>query len=131
MATAQDMLQNMARNYARAWSSGDPAEVARYFTETGQVIINRGEPIVGRAAITRMAATYFSYFPDLDLSCDTMRKAGGHALFVWTLEGTYAETGNRVVTRGWAEWELTEDLLISSSQDWFDTKEYERQISGG
>nr|WP_321252666.1 nuclear transport factor 2 family protein [uncultured Ruegeria sp.] len=130
MASIQDRLNNLARDYAIAWSSGDADVVASFFASDGQISINRGDPIVGRAAIAEMARGLFAEFPDLEVRCDMLRWAGNHAIFVWTLEGHHAQTGNHVVTRGWEEWELTADHEVQSSLDWFDADDYQRQIDG-
>ncbi|WP_372572789.1 SgcJ/EcaC family oxidoreductase [Ruegeria jejuensis] len=130
MATAQDKLQNLARNYALAWSSGNPDYVASFFAPGGQITIYRGAPLVGQAAVAEVAKGFFTEFPDLDMTCDTMRKAGDHALFAWTLQGTHAETGNQVTIRGWEEWEMDAELRIRSAHVWFDPDDHQRQIEG-
>ncbi|WP_171099425.1 ester cyclase [Ruegeria sp. HKCCD7255] len=131
MGSVTDRLNNLARDYAVAWSSGDPDAVAAFFAEDGQIIINRGDVLKGRAAIVEMASGFYAEFPDLEVRCDMMRWAGNHAIFVWTLEGHHAQTGNHVVTRGWEEWDLTEDGKVQSSLGWFDAEDYQRQIDGG
>ncbi|WP_171207353.1 MULTISPECIES: ester cyclase [unclassified Ruegeria] len=131
MGSVTDRLNNLARDYAIAWSSGDPDAVAAFFAEDGQIIINRGDVLKGRAAIVEMALGFYAEFPDLEVRCDMMRWAGNHAIFVWTLEGHHAQTGNHVVTRGWEEWDLTEDGKVQSSLGWFDAEDYQRQIDGG
>ncbi|GGH25308.1 conserved hypothetical protein [Cribrihabitans marinus] len=130
MATAQDRLQMLAQAYAIAWSSHDPDAVAGFFAEGGEISINRGEAHKGRAAIAEMARGFYADFPDLEVRCDLMRRAGDHAIFVWTLEGHHAQTGNRVITGGWEEWELTDDYKIARSLKWFDAADYQRQIDG-
>ncbi|SLN11286.1 nuclear transport factor 2 family protein [Ruegeria meonggei] len=130
MASLRDRLNNLARDYAIAWSSGDADAVASFFAPDGQIIINRGEPTVGRAAVAEMARGYYADFPDLEVRCDMLRWAGPHAIFVWTREGHHAKTGNHVVTRGWEEWEMTEDHKVQSSLGWFDAEDYQRQIAG-
>lgn len=123
-------MNNLARDYAIAWSSGDPDAVASFYAPDGQIIINRGDALQGRPAIAEMARGFYAEFPDLEVRCDMMRWAGTHAIFVWTLEGHHAQTGNRVVTRGWEEWELTEDGKVQASLGWFDAEDYQRQIDG-
>lgn len=130
MASIRDRMNNLARDYAIAWSSGDPDAVASFYAPDGQIIINRGEPIVGRAAVAEMARGFYADFPDLEVRCDMLRWAGSHAIFVWTLEGHHAQTGNHVVARGWEEWELTADNKVKSSLGWFDADDYQRQIDG-
>lgn len=124
-------MNNLARDYAIAWSSGDPDAVASFYAPDGQIVINRGDALQGRPAIAEMVRGFYAEFPDLEVRCDMMRWAGAHAIFVWTLEGHHAQTGNRVVTRGWEEWELTDDGKVQASLGWFDAEDYQRQIDGG
>ena len=130
MATKNDFLQTLASEYAIAWSSGNPAEVAAFFAPDGQISVNRGEASVGTQAIIDMAAGFYAEFPDLELRCDLMRCAGQHAVFVWTLEGHHAQTKNHVVVTGWEEWDFDDDMKVRSSQGWFDADDYQRQIDG-
>ncbi|WP_299075681.1 nuclear transport factor 2 family protein [uncultured Ruegeria sp.] len=130
MASIRDILNNLARDYAIAWSSGDADAVASFYAHDGQIAINRGEPIQGHAAIAEMARGFYSEFPDLEVRCDMLRWAGSHAIFVWTLEGHHSETGNHVIARGWEEWELTPDHKVQSSLGWFDEEDYQSQING-
>lgn len=130
MATKHDIMQLLATKYSSAWSSGDPAAVADFYAEDGQISINRGDAIVGRQAISEMAAGFHAEFPDLELRCDLMRTAGSHCLFVWTLEGHHVEIKNHVVVGGWEEWELNSDMKVQKSLGWFDAEAYQRQIDG-
>ncbi|WP_299660742.1 nuclear transport factor 2 family protein [uncultured Ruegeria sp.] len=130
MGSLRDTLNNLARDYAIAWSSGDPEAVASFFAPEGQISVNRGETLQGHAAIAEMARAVYSDFLDLEVRCDMMRWAGPHALFVRTLEGLHSATGNRVVVRGWEQWELTPDNKIQSSLEWFDADDFQRQIDG-
>ena len=47
--------RNMAKRYAKAWSSHSPEAVASFYEEDGKISINNGDPTVGRAAIAEMA----------------------------------------------------------------------------
>ena len=124
-------IRNMAERYAKAWSSHSPEAVASFFEEGGKITINNGDPTVGRAAIVEMAKGFYSEFPDLVLHMDEIRTAGHNAIFVWTLEGKHSETGNSVKVRGWEEWTLSDNILVSSSLGRFDAVEYDRQVAEG
>ncbi len=130
MGSIRDTLNNLARDNAIAWSTGDAEAVASFFAPDGQIKVNRNDPLKGRTAIAGMTRGIYTDFRDLELRCDMMRWAGTHAIFVWTIEGHHAETGNQVVTRGWEEWELTKDNKIQSSLNWFDAEDHQRQIDG-
>lgn len=128
MSDARDALHALAADYAAAWSAKSPEAVAAFFAEDGQIVINRGDVLKGRPALREMAAGFYAAYPDLVVRCDDIRGAGSHAVFAWTFEGHHAETGNRVVVRGWEEWELDDSGKIASSQGWFDAEDEARQI---
>lgn len=131
MTLKSTKLDEIATAYAQAWSSKSPEAVASFYAEDGQIAINRGDVLKGRPDITEMAAGFYAEFPDLVVTCDGTRWAGGHAIFLWTLEGYHAETKNHVKVGGWEEWELDVNLKVISSLGWFDAEEYERQIAEG
>ncbi len=131
MPIKPDDIRDMAERYAAAWSSRSSDAVASFYEENGRISINNGEPIVGRAAIGEMATGFYNEFPDLVVRLDEIRTAGHNAIFLWTLEGTHAETGHSVKIGGWEEWLLSDDLLISESLGRFDAVEYDRQIAEG
>ena len=125
-------LDAMAAGYTLAWNSGDPAQVAAHYAETGGIAINANPPHEGREAVAAMAAGFFAAFPDLKVYCDSIRQGdAGHALYAWTLEGHHAETRNWVQLSGWEEWDLSDDLEIKASRGWFDAADEARQIAGG
>ena len=130
MSVEPTRMKQIATDYANAWSSKSPEAVASFYAEDGQISINRGDTLKGRAAISDMAAGFYTEFPDLIVHCDEIRTAGNHAIFVWTLEGHHAETKNHVKISGWEEWELDDSMTVKSSLGWFDAAEYERQIAG-
>ena len=47
--TATEM-DNIAKAYAEAWSSGNADAVVGFYAEDGQIQINRGDILKGRAA---------------------------------------------------------------------------------
>ncbi|WP_197916260.1 nuclear transport factor 2 family protein [Thiosulfatihalobacter marinus] len=131
MTVDVNAARDMARAYTAAWNSGDPENVAGFFAEDGEIIINRGDPWTGRSRIGEMAAGFFADVPDLSLTCDDFRLSGTHAVFVWTFTGHDAGTKNPLNVRGWEEWDLGEDLKVRESRGWFDAEEYARQVEGG
>ncbi len=131
MTPSREDLQKFASDYSKAWSLRSAEAVASHYAPDGQIVINRGEALVGRDAIAEMARGFFAEFPDLIVNCDDVRSAGTHAIFVWTLEGHHVETNNYVKLGGWEEWELDETMKVKSSLGWFDSEEYSRQIAEG
>ena len=59
MAIDPTEFAQMAKEYAAAWTSHDADRVASFYAEDGQIVINGGSPIVGRAAIARDCAQAF------------------------------------------------------------------------
>lgn len=127
MAGGDDRIHQLALDYTAAWNTGSPASVAAFFSEDGQIVINGGEPRLGRAGVAAMAAEFFADIPDLTLFCDGVRSSGTHTLYLWTFTGIFGATGNQLHISGWEEWELDESSLIASSRGWFDAADYGRQ----
>ncbi len=130
MGSVRDTLNNLARDYAIAWSTGNGETVSEFYELNGSISVNHGAPLEGRAAIAQMVRDVHAEITDLELRCDMLRWAGNHAIFVWTLEGHHFETNNHIVTRGWEDWEFGADNKILSAQNWYDAEEYQRQIEG-
>ncbi|MEQ9005963.1 MAG: SgcJ/EcaC family oxidoreductase [Pseudomonadales bacterium] len=122
-------IKELAAAYTAAWNSGSPDAVASFYAPDGQIVINRGEPSVGRKGVSVMAAGFFADVPDLRLVCDDVRCAGGHVAYFWTFTGTHAVTGNPLCVVGWEEWDLDADCQIVASRGWFDAADYERQTN--
>ena len=124
-------IRKMAEAYTAAWCSRSSEQVASFFSEDATSIINAGEPTEGRPAIAEAMGAFFADFPDLALYMDDLRTGGNQAIFLWTLEGTNSETGNRVRIGGWQNWRLSEDLLIAHADGGYDAEEYDRQVQHG
>ena len=77
-----------------------------------------------------MAAGFHADVPDLHLTCDGIRGAGSHVVYMWTFTGHHAETGNPLNVQGWEEWELNDDMKVTSALGWFDGEDYDRQVAG-
>ncbi|WP_135505736.1 ester cyclase [Roseovarius aestuariivivens] len=123
-------LDDLARRYTDAWNSKVPENVAAFHTPNSRIVINRGEPSVGHEGLTAMAAGFHADVPDLKLTCDGIRGAGSHVVYMWTFTGHHAQTGNSLNVQGWEEWELNDEMKVTSSLGWFDGEEYDRQVAG-
>jgi len=77
-----------------------------------------------------MAAGFHAYVPDLHLTCNGIRGAGSHAVYLWAFTGHHTETGNPLHVTRWEEWELGDDMQVTSSLGWLDGAEYDRQVAG-
>lgn len=125
-----DNVTQMSKEYTAAWNSKSAAAVASFYAENGEIVINRGDPWSGRSRVEDMAAAFYADVPDLILTCNEIRLAGTHAIFVWTFTGHDANTGNPLNIRGWEEWELDDDLKVIASRGWFDADDYAWQVEG-
>ncbi|MEM7404107.1 MAG: nuclear transport factor 2 family protein [Pseudomonadota bacterium] len=130
MSFDQASLDALANRYTEAWNSGVPENVAAFRLPTSQISINRGEPSAGHEGLTAMAAGFHADVPDLKLQNDGIRGAGDRAVFMWTFTGHDAETGNPLKVSGWEEWDLDENMLVTSAFGWFDADDYQRQVDG-
>lgn len=125
-----DSIAATAAAYTAAWNSGSAEAVASFYAETGGIVINRGTPWEGRAGVQAMAEGFFADVPDLTLTCDGLRVAGDHVVYLWTFTGHHAGTGNPLRITGWEEWDLDEGGKVAASRGWFDAEDYARQVAG-
>ena len=75
MGIDQRTADKLAAAYTAAWNSGASDAVAAFYAQEGQIVINRGEPWVGRKGVADMAAGFFAEIPDLTLECDAVRES--------------------------------------------------------
>jgi len=130
MSLTAGELKKLAEGYTAAWNTGSADAVAGFYAEDGQITINRGDPWLGRTGVRDMAAGFFADVPDLVLSCDGIRAAGTHVVYLWTFTGHDAGTNNPLEIHGWEEWTLDVDGKVQSSLGWFDAEDYARQVEG-
>ena len=81
-------LRDFAGRYTAAWCSGNPASVAAFFSSDGSLRVNDDPPAVGRAAITSVAQSFMTAFPDLRVVMDDLVLRDDEAEYHWTLSGT-------------------------------------------
>ena len=72
-------LLDFATRYTAAWCSNDPASVAAFFSPDGSLTVNGGAPALGRAAITDVAQSFMTTFPDLRVVMDDLVEQGDRA----------------------------------------------------
>lgn len=134
MAHDVDQLQGFAARYTEAWCSQDPGRVAAHYARNGSLTINDGAPSVGRAAITEVARSFMSAFPDMQVLMDDVRVRGESIEYHWTLVGTNTGpggTGKSVRFSGFEEWTIDDEGLIAASLGHYDEAEYEHQLEHG
>jgi len=125
-------LHDFASRYAKAWCSQNPKSVAAFFAARGSISINNGPPAVGRAAIAKAAQAFMTTFPDMVVTMDKVVHDEEGTKFHWTLAGANTGpggTGKRVRISGYERWKIDNDGLIAESKGYFDSAEYERQLS--
>lgn len=129
-----DELTDFATRYTAAWCSQDAASVAAFYSEYGSLTINEGVPAIGAEAITDIAQSFMTAFPDLEVRMDHVDVTADHIKYIWKLTGTNdgpGGTGNKVHISGFEQWIIDEDGLIAESRGHFDDEEYQRQLEHG
>jgi nuclear transport factor 2 (NTF2) superfamily protein len=120
-----------AKRYTAAWCSQNAASVASFFAADGSLSINENAPAAGRSAITQVAQSFMTAFPDLRVVMDEVVSRDHCTEYHWTLTGTNngpGGTGRQVRISGYERWQFDADGLISSSKGEFDASEYQRQL---
>ena len=128
----QDELIGFATRYAAAWSSGDPANLAAFYTNAGSLSVNAGPPAVDRASIASKAHGFMTAFPDMVVRLKAVEQDARGATFHWIWTGTNTGpggTGRAVRIEGYEVWTFGADGLIAESKGHYDEAEYRRQVS--
>jgi predicted ester cyclase len=128
MPVSQKETQEIAAAYTAAWNAGS---AAAFYAPTGRIVISNGTPWENRDGVEQMAAGFFADVPDLSLTCDAVRSAGGHLVCMWTFTGHHSGSQNLLNIVGWQEWDMDENGLVAASRGWFDGADYARQVAGG
>jgi hypothetical protein len=129
-----DNLLDFGKRYAQAWCSQKPDNVSSFFSENGSLTVNNGTPAIGREAISKVALSFMTAFPDMIVSMDSLPTTPKGIEFHWTLTGTNTGpdgTGKKVRISGFELWQLDDKGLIKESQGSFDADEYNRQLMYG
>ena len=92
-------LSNLAKRYTAAWCSQNPESVAAFYSHQGSLRVNDGPPAVGRTAITQVAQSFMTAFPDLCVVMDDLRLQADEPEDHWTLLGWAA--GPRKFMKNW------------------------------
>jgi uncharacterized protein (TIGR02246 family) len=130
MTVKESDCHALLAEHFKAWNNFTPDKVAESYANDACFVINRGEPMNGRAEIAEMVSGFMSEFPDMVLKCDTVMIADGHMVYAWTFEGHHIETKNFISIKGWEEWDLDENMQVKYSLGWFDAQNYAQQIAG-
>jgi len=134
MTPKLSQLRDLAARYTAAWCSNNASEVAAFYSPNGSLSINGGAPAMGRNAISEVAQSFMTAFPDLQVVMDDALVRGDSAVYHWTLSGTNTGpggTGKRVRISGFEVWKIGPDGLIAESQGHFDDASYRYQLTHG
>ncbi len=129
----KEQLTDFGKKYSEAWCSQKPESVAAFFAANGSLKVNTDLPAIGREAITKVAQSFMTAFPDMIVAMDSLITEPTGTEFHWTLTGTNSGpggTGNKVRISGFEVWTL-KDGLIEKSIGSFDAEEYNRQLKVG
>ena len=127
-------LLDFAARYTAAWCSQNAASVAAFFAPEASLTINRGASAIGRDAITVVAQSFMTAFPDLHVFMDRVIVRDDLVEYYWTLTGANTGpggTGKRVRISGLESWRMGQDGLIAESRGQFDAEDYNRQLEHG
>ncbi len=122
-----------ANLYAEAWSSQDPRRLASLYSEDGELIVNDGDPAIGREGVEEKAREFMEAFPDMAVRVDKLVEQGDRVYFHWHWTGTNSGpggTGNALDLRGYEIWTFDEEGRIVESIGTYDQEEYDRQVYG-
>jgi SnoaL-like polyketide cyclase len=134
MTLDRDQLRDFAQSYTDAWCSQNPHNVAEHYAPEGSLTINGGNPAVGRAALTEVAGSFMTAFPDMQVLMDDLVVREDAVEYRWTLVGTNTGpggTGKEARISGFEEWTLGEDGLIAESQGHYDQASTSTSFSTG
>ncbi|WGK65851.1 ester cyclase [Croceiramulus getboli] len=129
----QKKMNAFGLDYTKAWNSQKPEQVAAFFEEGGTLIVNKGEPIKSRSAITDFAKGFMTAFPDMELTMDSLIKKNSSYNYYWTFRGTNKGPGgfgSKVIFSGFEQWTMGSGGLIQMSLGTFDVDDYNRQVKG-
>ncbi len=119
-ATESAAIRDLADRYTAAWNSQIPESVAAFYAPLASLRVNNAEPAIGREAVTAVAASFMTAFPDLQLTCPGIRVHHNRAVYLWDFAGTntgLGGTGHAVRFSGYEVWRIGADGLIAESKE--------------
>jgi steroid delta-isomerase-like uncharacterized protein len=101
-----------------SWGQHDAAALAADHTEDGVVVSPTGGVLEGRAEIERIYRVWFTAFPDLAFTTETLLVDGNRVALLWRANGTHAgeffgtpPTGRHIDVAGAFVYELVDGLI--------------------
>jgi len=126
-------MLEFGKNYTEAWNSKEPAKMASFYAEDGELTVNNGTPAIGRQQLAETAQSYMEAFPDMVLTMDSLTVNNGKYRYYWTFKGTNSGpggTGKKVDFSGFEEWTMNKEGLVQTSIGTYDAEDYQRQLEG-
>lgn len=135
--------ERFASTFAAAVGSHDPTAWAAMFSEDAKYVIpDAPAPIQGRDALTALAATFFTAFPDMELEVRRVIHQDGIVVLEGATKGTFTgpmttpegeapPTGRSFVAPLVTIFELTDTGLIAESHEYYDPAGFAAQIGLG
>lgn len=127
-------LRHFAEAYTAAWCSQNAASVAAFFAVDGALQVNDAAPAIGRTAITEVAQSFMTAFPDMQVFFDNLVEQEDRVFYHWTLTGTNTGpggTGRELRVSGFEVWQMNTEGLIAQSLGHFDVEDYRQQLIEG
>jgi uncharacterized protein (TIGR02246 family) len=128
-----EKMVEFGQKYTAAWNSKQPGKMASFYAENGTLIVNNGQPAVGRKQLAETAKSYMEAFPDMELTMDSLTVEEETYSYYWTFIGTNTGpdgTGNKVDFNGFEEWTMNDQGLVQKSIGTYDAEDYQRQLEG-
>ena len=128
-----EKMVEFGQKYTAAWNSKQPGKMASFYAENGTLIVNNGQPAVGRKQLAETAKSYMEAFPDMELTMDSLTVEEETYRYYWTFIGTNTGpggTGNKVDFNGFEEWTMNDQGLVQKSIGTYDAEDYQRQLEG-
>lgn len=128
-----EKMVEFGQKYTAAWNSKQPGKMASFYAENGTLMVNNGQPAVGRKQLAETAQSYMEAFPDMELTMDSLTVEEETYRYYWTFIGTNTGpggTGNKVDFNGFEEWTMNDQGLVQKSIGTYDAEDYQRQLEG-
>ena len=83
-----EKMVEYGQKYTAAWNSTQPGKMASFYAENGTLIVNNGQPAVGRKQLAETAKSYMEAFPDMELIMDSLTVEEETYRYYWTFIGS-------------------------------------------
>ena len=127
--SGQENVRALIDRYAKAWSSGNPDEVAACFAPRGRLVFNTGPPPAGRGGIADVVGEIMAAYPRIDITVGSLHEEEGRWYHEWQMESRHGTTGQIVSLTGSEMVTVSPDHLLQEVETTLDIRELNRQIT--